>query len=330
MRQTILVATIAAIGTIGAGSVSADTATMRVSHQLPPKHHVAQLVDEWAADIKAQSGGSVDVQIFGANQAYKPKENFPAVAKGQIEAALSVNFQWGGTIPVMNVTLMPYTFTDLDLLKKFPGSPVAAFLEEKLEAKGVKNVAWLFTTNMSIYTSKDKPLIKPDDFQGVKIRGLNKLVDSGLRALGAAPSAMSGSQVYQALQTGVIDAGLTDVSAAFSRKYYEVQDYGTVSPLFSVFFHIYVNPDWWNGLDEGAQKAILDASAKAEKKAIQITQETASAAPDQLREKGMKVHIHSEAEQETFRGVMEPAFRKAFMEAAGADGEAILQMIQKM
>ena len=330
MRQTILVATISAIGVFGAGSVSADTATMRVSHQLPPKHHIAKLVDEWAADIKAQSGGIVDVQIFGANQAYKPKENFPAVAKGQIEAALSVNFQWGGTIPVMNVTLMPYTFTDLDLLKKFPGSPVATFLEEKLEAKGVKNVAWLFTTNMSIYTSKDKPLIRPDDFQGVKIRGLNKLVDSGLRALGAAPSAMSGSQVYQALQTGVIDAGLTDVSAAYSRKYYEVQDYGTVSPLFSVFFHIYVNPDWWNGLDEGARKAILDASAKAEAEAIRITEETASTAPDQLREKGMNVHIHSEAERETFRGIMEPAFREAFMEAAGADSETILQMIQKM
>ena len=128
----------------------------------------------------------------------------------------------------------------------------------------------------------------------------------------------------------MIDAGLTDVSAAFSRKYYEVQDHGTVSPLFSVFFHIYVNPDWWKGLDEGAQKAILDASAKAEAEAIRITEETASAAPDQLRGKGMKVHIHSEAERETFRGIMEPAFREAFMESAGADGETILQMIQKM
>ena len=59
---------------------------------------------------------------------------------------------------------------------------------------------------------------------------------------------MSGSQVYQALQTGVIDAGLTDVSAAYSRKYYEVQEFGVVSPFFSVFFHIYVNPEWDDGL----------------------------------------------------------------------------------
>jgi C4-dicarboxylate-binding protein DctP len=223
----------------------------------------AELVESWAADIEARSGGAIDVQTFPANQAFKPKENFPAVARGKIEAALSVNFQWG------------------------KGSTVAEYLQGKLEAKGVHNIAWLFTTRMSAYTSKGKALIKPADFQGVKIRGLNKLVDSGLEALGAAPSAMSGSQVYQALQTGVIDAGLTDISAAYSRKYYEVQDHVTVSPLFSVYFHIYVNQDWWK------RAAITEASTKAEADALILTEESAGKAPGQLTEKGMKVHIHT-------------------------------------
>ena len=314
---------------LGLGQARAET-VMRVSHQLPPRHHMAKLVEAWAADVEKFSGGAIDVQTFPANQAFGAKENFPAVARGKIESALSVNFQWGKTIPEMNVTAMPYTFTDLTLLSRFPGSPVAKFLEQKLESKGVRNIAWLFVTNTSIYTSGDKPLIKPADFKGIKIRGLNKLVDSGLRALGAAPSAMSGSKVYQALQTGVIDAGLTDVSAAYSRKYYEVQKFGTVSKLFSVYFHLYVNPKWWDGLDAAAREAISKASAKAEKSAMQRTESTAAAAPDQLRGKGMTIHIHSAAEAETMRRVMIGPFTDAFLEASGDDGKKILELIKNL
>jgi len=311
-------------------AAAADVTEMRISHQLPPKHHLSPIIDTFAADIEKLSGNTIDAQVFGANQLFKAKENFPAVAKGNIEAALSVNFQWGGTIPVMNVTLMPYTFTDLDAMAKFASSPVAQFLNSKLEAKGVKNVAWLFITNTSIFTSNDKPLIAPDDFKGVKIRGLNKLVDSGLRALGAAPSAMSGSQVYQALQTGVIDAGLTDISAAYSRKYYEVQKHGAVSPFFSVFFHIYVNPKWYDGLTDVQKDAIAKASAVAEAAALAATKESAAAAPGQLREKGMNIHIMTPAEVDAVKAVTLPAFEEAFMEAAGDDAKTIIDMLKDL
>ena len=331
MKRLIIAAfLVAAILGIGVTAMAAEKVEMRISHQLPPKHHLSPIIDQFAADVEEISGNTIDVQVYGANQLFKPKENFPAVAKGNIEAALSVNFQWGGTIPIMNVTLMPYTFTDLDQMAKFANSPVAQFLNSKLEEKGVKNVAWLFITNTSIFTSNTKPLIAPADFEGVKIRGLNKLVDSSLRALGAAPSAMSGSEVYQALQTGVIDAGLTDVSAAFSRKYFEVQEHGAVSPFFSVFFHIYVNPKWYDGLEAGQKDAIAKASANAESAAMAATKESAAKAPEQLREKGMKVHILSPDEVEAMKTVTLPAFEEAFMDAGGDDAKEIIDMLKKL
>ena len=315
---------------IAAGTAHAAATVMRVSHQLPPKHHIAKKIDAWAADIEKRSGGSIDVQVFGSNQAFGAKQNFPAVAKGEIEAAFSVNFQWGKTIPEMNVTLKPYSVTDLKILRAWPGSKPALYLENLLEGKGVKNVVWMFTTNMSAYTSKGKALIKPADFKGVKIRGLNKLVDAGLVALGAAPSAMSGSKVYNALQTGVIDAGLTDISAAYSRKYYEVQDHVTASPLFSVFFHGYVNPKWFSGLKAEQKKAIVDAGRSAADAAVTATEEAASNAPGQLTAKGMKVHIHNAKEIAAMKAIMEPAFNKVFAQATGKSGEKLLDMISKM
>ena len=78
----------------------------------------------------------------------------------------------------------------------------------------MKSVAWLYITRETIVTSGKKPIVALDDFKGVKIRGLNTLTDNALTAVGAAPSAMPGSEVYQALQSGVLDAGLTDLSAA--------------------------------------------------------------------------------------------------------------------
>jgi len=328
MKKLALFSMVATIA-LGAQAATAET-VMRVSHQLPPKHHIAKKIDAWAADIEKRTGGSIDVQVFGANQAFGAKENYPAVAKGDIEAAFSVNFQWGKTVPEMNVTLKPYSVTDIDVLRKWPGSAPANHLDGLLLKKGVRNVVWLFTTNMSAYTSKGGPLIKPEDFKGVKIRGLNPLVDAGLAALGAAPSAMSGSKVYNALQTGVIDAGLTDIAAAYSRKYFEVQDHVTASPLFSVFFHGYVNPKWYNGLTDAEKKAIADASTQAAKDALDATEEAAAAAPDQLREKGMKVHIHTAEEIAAMKAVMDPAFTKAFDEATKGEGQKLLDMISKM
>ncbi len=329
MKIPYRIAAIAVGMTFGLAALAAPT-VMRVSHQLPPKHHIAKQIDVWAANIEKFSGGSIDVQMFGANQAFGAKQNYPAVAKGDMEAAFSVNFQWGKTIPEMNVTLKPYSVTDIDVLRKWPGSAPANYLDDLLLKKGVKNVVWMFTTRMSAFTSKGKALIKPEDFKGVKIRGLNKLVDAGLKALGAAPSAMSGSKVYNALQTGVIDAGLTDISAAYSRKYYEVQDFVTVSPLFSVFFHGYVNPKWYASLTDDQRDAISKASALAAKAALDASEESAAKAPGQLRDKGMTVHIHTAEEIAAMKAVMDPAFTKAFDEATKGEGQKLLDMIANM
>jgi C4-dicarboxylate-binding protein DctP len=322
----------AALALVAAGALAAEAeaqTVFRISHQLPPSHHIAVLMDEFAADVEARSGGAVDVQIFGASQAYKPDQHHPAVARGDIEGAIAVNFQWGSTVPEMNVLTIPFFFTDLGRIEKFPGSEAAAMLEAKLAEKGVRNLAWLFTTRQSIFTSSGKPLLAPADFAGVKIRGLNKLVDEGLIAAGAATSAMPGSEVYQALQTGVIDAGLTDVSAAYSRRFFEVQEFGTVSPFFSVYFHLFVNPAWFDGLPEDQRTAILEAAAAAEQATIPATEASAEAAIGLLRENGMTLHVQTPQEAEAFRAVMQGPVIDAFT-ASSPDAAALIAAVEKL
>lgn len=326
--RTIFAAGLLAFATAGS-AVAADVTVMRISHQMPPAHHIAKLIEQFAADVEQRTGGKVDVQTFGSEQAYKADQNHPAVARGQVEAAVSVNFQWGNTIPEMNVLTLPYFFTDLKRIERFPGSELNKLLDAKLLEKGVRSVAWFYTTRQSIFTSAKSPLLKVEDFKGVKIRGLNKLVDNGLTAVGAAPAAMPGSEVYQALQTGVIDAGLTDLSAAYSRKFYEVQKFGTVTPFFSVYFHMYVNPKWWDGLPADQRTAIAEAAAKAERDAIPLTEKTAEDAVTQLREKGMTLHVQTPEEAKIFESAMQPAVLEAFRKSS-ADAPKVIDLANKL
>lgn len=326
MKKTLLGAVLFAASVTTA--IAADF-TMRLSHQLPPTHHIAKTLDRFAEDVARETDNRVEVQIFGAEQAFAAGQNHAAVARGQIEAAVVTNFQWGGTVPEMNVITLPYFMTELDKLKAFPGSEAAQLLEAKLLERGVRNIAWLYTTRSSIFTSNSKPLITTDDFRGMKIRGLSKLVDEGLIAVGAAPATMPGSEVYQALQTGVIDAGLTDVSAGYSRRFYEVQQYGTVTPFFAVYFHLFVTPAWWDGLPDEVREGIARAAAKAEQDVIAVTEETAASAVGQLREKGMTIHVQSEEETAVWKAAMQPPVLDAFRKL-GDDATKLIELIEQL
>ncbi|MAW87558.1 MAG: C4-dicarboxylate ABC transporter [Phyllobacteriaceae bacterium] len=308
----------------------AEAATeMRCSHQLPPAHHIAKVVDRWAAEVETLSEGEIDVQVFGADSLVGARENIVATAKGDIECAFSLNFQWGKTLPMMNVTVAPFAFGDLEIWRKWPDSEAAAFLSEKLLEKGVRNVVWMFQTNTSVFTTKGRFLVKPDDFKGLKFRGLTPQFDAALAAMGATPTAMPGSEVYQALATGVIDGAITDVAAAVSRKYYEVQDHFTVVPVLSAYLHGYVNPAWYDSLSDKAKAALDEAGKKASLWAIEASDEAGAAGPEELRAKGVNVHVATPEENAALEAVMRPAFDKAFGEGDPAS-QKLIELLGKI
>jgi len=326
IRNLLAFATLA----VTANAVAQQPVVMRISHQVPPAHHMTKLLEGFAADVKQRTNGQVEVQLYGSEQLAKAAENFPQVARGTIEAAMSVNFQWGTTIPEMSATLIPYAMGDLERIKRFPASEARRYLDDKLAQRGVKSVAWLYITRETIVTSGKKPIVALDDFKGVKIRGLNTLTDNALTAVGASPSAMPGSEVYQALQSGVLDAGLTDLSAAYSRKYYEVQKFGTVGPIFTIYFHMFANPAWWNKLSPAHRQAIEAAAAKVEQDAIPVTEQTAAAALKDLGGKGMTMHVQTPQEQATWRAAMEKPVVDAFIKSAPEGGPKIIELMQKI
>lgn len=326
-RRTLLAGT---AGLLAAPPIArAQAPVMRLSHQYPPAHHIAKAIAALAEEVNGKTAG-VTVQVFPAQQLARVAENFPGVARGAFEAAVATNFTWGNTIPEMSAPTIPYLFTELERIRRFPGSEAARFLDELTLRRGVRSIGWLFTTRTSIFTSQRRPIVQLADFQGLKIRGINPMIDSGLAAVGAAPAATPAPEVVGALQSGVLDAGLTDVSAAVSRRFYEVQRYGTVAPFFTVFTQVYVNPRFWDGLPAGARGALEASLRKAETEAIELTERTASAAVDELRAKGMTLHIQTPEESAAWKAAMQPPVIEAFLRSAGDGGRRALDLLGQL
>jgi C4-dicarboxylate-binding protein DctP len=133
--------------------------------------------------------------------------------------------------------------------------------------------------------------------------------------------------VVGALQSGVLDAGLTDVSAAVSRRFYEVQRFGTVTPFFGVFTQVYVNPRFWDQLAAPARAALEAGLRKAETEAMTATEATAAAAVGELRAKGMTIHEQTAEEQAAWKAAMQPPVIEAFRRAAPDGGPRILDLL---
>ncbi len=330
LRRHVLRGAVAAATLACAGGAAAAEFTMRLSHQMPPTHHTAVSLQQFAKEVKEATKGRAEVQIFGAAQLYKPAQHHAAVASGKIESAIILSFQWGGTIPEMSVTVIPYLMTSVAKLKAFNGSEASKLLDAKMAAKGVKNIAWIVDTNDGIFTSAKKPLVTPADFTGLKIRGLNKLFDAGLAAMGAAPSAMPGSEVYQALQTGVLDAGLTSVKAAYSRKYYEIQKFGVASNIILAYDNLVVNPAWWAKLPPDIRNAIQAAADRAVKRSIRPTDGVPAEDVKVLNDKGMKTIALTKAQEQAMAAAMQPAVKKEFLRATAPDGVKLLELIDRL
>lgn len=329
MKNQLLTTAIGALMAAGGMTAAHAQTPMRCSHQLPPSHAVAQVIDRWAAEVETLSNGEIDVQIFPADSLVGAGENITSVASGNIECAFSVQFQWGRTLPIMTVTTRPYSFADLDIWRNWDGSDAANFLEDRLRERGVENVVWLFQTNESVFTSNGDFLIQPEDFEGIKMRGLVPAFDASLEALGARAVSMSGGDVYQSLATGVIDAAMTGTDAAVSRSYYEVQDHFSIVPVISVYFHGYVNPDFYAGLSDEAKAALDEAGALASGWAVDAAIEAAAAAPGELEAQGANVYRLTDEENAALEAIMQPAFDERFgAEIEGA--EELLQLIDQL
>src|SRR6202008_866178 len=153
-------------------------------------------------------------------------------------------------------------FKDDETYSKAMKGPVGQWLFKKLEAKNITGLG--YWDNGFHMVSANRPLIKPADFQGLKIRiSGSKIADQYFRVLGSIPQIMAFSEVYQALQTGVVDGCENTPSNYLTQKFHEVQKNITVSYHAHLQYAVIVNTKFWNGLPADIRNALNRAMDEA-------------------------------------------------------------------
>ncbi|MGA7324960.1 MAG: TRAP transporter substrate-binding protein, partial [Rhodomicrobium sp.] len=194
------------------------------------------------------TNGRVKVEVYPNSQLYKDKEEVEALQLGAVQMLAPSLAKFGPLgVKEFEVFDLPYIIPNKAVLVRIVNGPVGKQLFAKLEPKGIRGLAY-WDNGFKIMTA-NRPLRKPEDYLGQKMRiQSSKVLEAEMRALGAVPQVLAFSEVYQAMQTGVVDGNENTPSNVYSQKMHEVQKYATITRHGYIGYAVIVNAKFWDGL----------------------------------------------------------------------------------
>jgi C4-dicarboxylate-binding protein DctP len=275
---------------------------------------------------EAKTKGRVKVEVYPNSQLYKDREELEALQLGAVQMLAPSVSKFGPLgVRKFEVFDLPYMFADEASLEKVVDGPVGTGLFKLLEPKGITGLAYWFN-GFKEFTA-NKPLKKLDDFKGMKIRiQSSKVLEGEIKALGAIPQVMAFSEVYTALQQGVVDGEENTPSNKYTQKMHEVQKHMTMSDHGVVMYAVVVNKKFWDGLPPDIRKSLNEAMAESTKYVWQIAkQENDDAVAKIKAAKTTEIYVLPPAEKAVWRKAMLPLYQQ-YEDVVGKD---TLQAIEK-
>ena len=288
-----------------------------------PKGKAAEFFAKKAAEL---TKGKAKVEVYANSALYKDKEEMEALQLGAVQM-LAPSLAKFGPLGVKEFEAFdfPYIFDDTADLHKITQGPIGASLLAKLEPKGIKGLA--FWDNGFKSFSANTPIKTPADLKGKKMRiQSSKVLEEQIRSVGGLPQVMAFSEVYQALQTGVVDGTENPISNLFTQKMHEVQKHLTLTNHGYLGYAVIVNKKFWEGLPADVRGQLEQAMKESTVYANKIAQEENDMALEGVKKSG-KTTVYAPTKEEKF------AFKKAMapvhVKMADRVGKDLLQSIYK-
>ncbi len=312
---------------VGVSAWAQDTIVIKFSHVVTPDTPKGQAAERFKELAEKSTKGRVRVEVYPNSQLYKDKEELEALQLGAVQM-LAPSLAKFGPLGVKEFEAfdLPYIFPSKAALYSVTEGPIGKGLLQKLEPKGITGLA--FWDNGFKVMSANKPLRVPADFKGLKLRiQSSKVLDAQMRALGANPQSLAFSEVYQALQTGVVDGTENPPSNMYTQKMHEVQTHLTVSNHGYLGYAVIVNKKFWDGLPPAVRASLETAMRDATTFEKTIAQRDNDQALAAIRKSGKTaIHMPSQAEQAQWRQLLLPVHKdmegRIGKELIGAIGKA--------
>ena len=315
-----------AVGVLASPMVMASEIVIKFSHVVAQDTPKGKAAEHFKKLAEERTKGKVKVQVYPNSQLYKDKEELEALQLGAVQMLAPSLAKFGPLgVKEFEVFDLPYIFDDYKDLHKVTEGPVGKQLLGKLQTKGITGLA--FWDNGFKAFSANKPLKAPADFKGLKMRiQSSKVLEEEVRALGALPQVMAFSEVYQALQTGVVDGTENPISNFYTQKMHEVQKHLTLSNHGYLGYAVIVNKKFWDGLPAYVRTTLEGAMADATKYANQIAEQQNLRDLESVKKSGKTtIYTPTPAEKAALKAALVPVHKK--ME--GRIGADLIQSIYK-
>jgi len=299
---------------------------IKFSHVVATETPKGQAANYFKKIAEERLKGRVKIEVYPNSQLYKDKEEMEALQLGAVQM-LAPSLAKFAPLGVKEFELfdLPFIFDDYADLHKITQGPVGAKLLAKLEAKGIHGLA--YWDNGFKVMSANKPLKTPADFKGMKMRiQSSKVLESQMRSVGAIPQVMAFSEVYQALQTGVVDGTENPPSNLYTQKMHEVQKYVTVSNHGYLGYAVLVNKKFWAGLPADVRTILEGAMKDATKYANDVAKKDNDEALAAVKKSGRSQIITLTAQE---RAAWKKAMEKTHKDNMGRIGADILKEVYK-
>ena len=288
-----------------------------------PKGNASEFFAKRAAEL---TKGKVKVEVYPNSQLYKDKEEMEALQLGAVQM-LAPSLAKFGPIGVKEFEVfdLPFIFDNEAELNKVTQGPIGKQLLDKLEPKGIKGLAYWDNGFKSF--SANKPIKTPADLKGQKMRiQSSKVLEEEIRALGGLPQVMAFSEVYQALQTGVVDGTENPISNLYTQKMYEVQKHLTLTEHGYLGYAVIVNKKFWDGLPADVRGQLEQAMKEATEYANKIAKEENDEALAKVRQSG-KTQVYQPTPAE--RLALKKAMAKVHKEMESRIGKETIEAVYK-
>ena len=307
-----------AVALVLAGPASAKPILIKFSHVTAPNTPKGRGADMFKDMVHERLAGRVVVEVYPSGQLMNDDDSMEALALGELQMIAASVSKFDRLTKKFQIFDLPFMFRDIHAVERFQASPEGKGLLKVLEDKGFLGLGF-WHNGMKVFGAP-RPLRRPGDAKGLKFRIMESdVLQAQILGIGGNPQKMAFIEVYQALQTGAIDAQENTWSNTYSSKFYEVQDYIMESNHGFIGYMLSVNPDFWYGLP-GDVRAELEAIVAEVTLAVnRISEDINAEARQKIIDSGVtEVIALSEDELASWRQAMTPVWEQ-FREQIGED-----------
>jgi len=284
---------------------------IKFSHVVAEKTPKGQGALKFKELAEAKLPGKVQVQVFPSSQLFGDAKELEALLLGDVQFIAPSLSKFDRYTKKTQVFDLPFLFDDIAAVDRFQSSPKGQELLNSMRNRGLLGVAYWHNGMKQMSSNRDR-LTRPEDVKGLKFRiQASDVLEAQFRALGANPQKMAFSEVYQALQTGVVDGQENTWSNTYSQKFFEVQKSIGETNHGLIDYMVVTNVKWWDGLPADVRKGLSEAMAEATAYGNKVANDINEADRKKIADAGKaKIQTLSKEDTAAWRKAMEPVWKK--------------------